>query len=119
MTPRYTRHGSGRHTLYRCVIRASRWDHACGVRWPGSWEATIERAGRCWQYVVAHYGRDEYRIAQGTAPTLREAMRAANAALASIADQIAATRVAERWIAGKASVEELLSTPGALRAAGY
>jgi len=116
---RYTRHGSGRHTLYRCVIRASRWDPACGVRWPGVWQADIERAGRGWQYVVAHYGRDEYVIARGETATLREAMQAANAALASVEDEIRATRAAERWIAGQASVDELLGTPGALRAAGY
>lgn len=115
----YTRYGSGRDTLYHRAIRASRWDPACGVRWPGSWEATIERAGRGWRYVVGHYGRDEYRLAEGAARTLREAMQAADAALASVADEIQATRVAERWIAGRASVDELLDTPGALRAAGY
>ena len=115
----YTRYGSGRDTLYRRIIRASRWDPACGVRWPGMWQADIERSGRGWRYVVAHYGRDEHRIAEGTARTLREAMEAADAALASVADEIAATRVAERWIAGRASVDELLGTPGALRAAGY
>ena len=115
----YTRCGSGRDTMYRRVIRASRWDPACGVRWPGSWEATIERAGRGWRYVVGHYGRDEYRLAKGQAPTLREAMEAADAALASVADEIQATRAAERWIAGAGNVDELLGTPGALRAAGY
>jgi len=115
----YTRYGSGRDTLYRRTIRASRWDPACGVRWPGSWEAEIERAGRGWRYVVGHYGRDEHRIAEGTARTLREAMEATDAALASVADEIAATLAAERWIAGVASVDEMLTTPGALRAAGY
>jgi len=83
------------------------------------WQADIERGGKAWRYTVAHYGRDEYRIAEGTAPTLREAMQAANAALASVEDEIRATRAAERWIAGQASVDELLGTPGALRAAGY
>lgn len=115
----YTRYGSGRDTMHRRVIKASRWDPAANVRWPGSWEATIERAGRGWRYVVAHYGRDEHRIAEGILPTLREAMDAADAALAFVAGEIQATRVAERWIAGRASVDELLGTPGALRAAGY
>jgi len=115
----YTRYGSGRDTLYRRTIQASRWDPACGVRWPGTWEAEIERAGRGWRYVVGHYGRDEHRIAEGTARTLREAMEAADAALASVADEIQATRAAERWIAGAGNVDELLGTPGALRAAGY
>jgi len=83
------------------------------------WQADIERAGRGWQYVVAHYGRDGYVIARGETAPLREAMQAANAALASVADEIQATRVAERWIAGEATADELVSTPGALRAAGY
>ena len=115
----YTRYGSAGDTLYRRVIRASRWDPAAGVRWPGTWEAEIERSGRGWRYIVGHYGRDEHRIAEGRAQTLREAMDAADAALASVADEIAATRAAERWIGGAGNVDELLSTPGALRAAGY
>ena len=115
----YTRYGSGRDTLYHRAVRASRWDPAAGVRWPGSWEAEIERSGRGWRYVVGHYGRDEYVIARGETATLREAMEAADAALASVADEIQATRAAERWIAGAGNVDELLGTPGALRAAGY
>lgn len=117
---RYTRLSSARTgTLYRRVIRASRWDPSVNVRWPGTWEADIERRGSGWHYVVGHYGRDEYRLAEGREPTLREAIAAADAALESVAGEIAATRAAERWIAGAGQVSEMLGTPGALAAAGY
>lgn len=86
---------------YWRIIRASRWDAVCNVRWPGTWEAVVRRAKRGWTYTVGHYGRDEHVIAVGDAPTMRAARAAADATLESVADEIKSMRVADRWVSGR------------------